>query len=653
MAMQHKINTKLMTRNANHRASRDKRRTILFIDDDSDMLEVAGIILQKSGYRYLSAISGRDGLDVLTKDKPDLVILDYMMPKMNGFEFFKEMNHNPKYIAVRETPVILLTAVSEHEIERDEMFEMGLGAFLLKPFGNHELLNVIDNVLILHQMKLKNQELQRKVRRTEYKYQDLIENASDLIFTLNPEGEIIFINRRLAEMTGQDSKDWIGKSFYDLIILEDRDVAATNIQDTLQGRAAIFELRIKLSNQRLIYLSININPIFERGQVIGCVGIARDITDKRQLEEEVIDLKNFNESIIQSIGSGLITIDLDHKITSFNSSAEETLGYTEEEVIGNPLETVFPKENLDRLKLIIDDPNQGLLNREMQLTNKDGNSVYLGFTVTPRYESQRRQVGTIIAFKDITQIKQMQVEVQRMDRLASMGVLASGIAHEIRNPLAGIKTIAQTLEEEIDVQDPKREYVSRIVRQVNRMDDLLKTIFSYAKPRQPKRKYHRFQEIVQEVVALLDNRIRAQSVDFTENYHPDLSLIYVDFHQMQQILVNLFLNALDAMPNGGSLKLEATSKITTINRVDRRGRSFPLESKSALYAEVKLTDTGTGIKAEDLYSIFNPFFTTKPQGSGLGLSIVYRIMAEHHGDIQVESTEDAGTTFKLLLPTEE
>ena len=190
------------------------------------------------------------------------------------------------------------------------------------------------------------------------------------------------------------------------------------------------------------------------------------------------------------------------------------LGYPEIEVIGKPLNEVFAKEDCEKLLSNMDEPDRELLNREMPLTAKDGNRVYIGFTVTPRIDTQNRRVGSIISFKDITQIKQMQVEVQRMDRLASMGVLASGIAHEIRNPLAGIKTIAQTLEEDIEPDDSRREYVSRIVRQVNRMDDLLKTIFSYAKPRQPKRNLHRFQEIVQEVVALLENRMRAQSVLF-------------------------------------------------------------------------------------------------------------------------------------------
>ncbi len=630
-----------------------KDRTILFVDDDPDMVEIGGIILKRAGYNYIPTTSGEEGLNLVLKRQVDLVILDYYMPGINGFEFFRQLTQNPKYSAVKETPVIMLTAASEEDVERQELFELGLSAFLMKPFGNRELINVIDNVFILNDVRLKNKELEEQVKRTEYKYQDLIENASDLIFTLDPQTRFVFINRRLSTISGLEKQDWIGRSFLDLIWEADIETARTNFEKTIQGKSSIFEVRLSHQNGSCIHLSININPIFEKGQVIGCVAIARNITEKKQLEQEIIELKNFNESIIQSMGSGLITLDLEHKITSFNNSACEVLGYTPAEIMHKRVEEVFPKQDCERLLLNIDDPNQGLLNREMQLTGRNGNPIFIGFSVTPRFDIQNRLVGTIISFKDITQIKQMQVEVQRMDRLASMGVLASGIAHEIRNPLAGIKTIAQTLEEEIEPDDHRREYISRIVRQVNRMDDLLKTIFSYAKPREPKRKYHRLHEIIQEVHALLENRMRKQSVEYVENVHPELPLLYVDFYQTQQVFINLFLNALDAMPHGGQLKLEAHPQVTTINRVDRRGRTFPIQKKSALYAEVFLSDTGIGIKPEAMPSIFNPFFTTKPQGAGLGLSICYRIITEHDGEIQVDSEENKGTTFKLLLPTED
>jgi len=630
----------------------DKKK-ILFVDDDVDMLEIDGIKLKKAGYEYTTATSGAEGLQRMLKERPHLVILDYMMPQMNGGDFFRQLKKNTKYSAIRDIPVIMLTAVSEEEIDRQSLFELGLSAFLMKPFGNRELLNVIDNVFILNDLRLRNKARHEQVKRTEYKYQDLIENASDLIFTLDANSDFVLINRRLLTIAGYERESWLGRNFIELVVPEDAPKAKENLAKTISGRSSIFEVRITGKNGRCVYLSININPIFERGQVMGCVGIARDITEKKQLENEIIELKNFNESIIQSMGSGLITIDFEHKVTSFNNSAEEILGYRDEQVLGRSLSEVFPKQECQKLLSNISDPELGLFNREMQITGKNGNTIYVGYTVTPRFDVHGRRVGTIISFKDITQIKQMQVEVQRMDRLASMGVLASGIAHEIRNPLAGIKTIAQTLEEEIEPDDSKREYVSRIVRQVNRMDDLLKTIFSYAKPRQPERKSHRFQEVIGEVVALLENRMKGQSVDFQETYDTELPPLHVDFYQIQQIFVNLFLNALDAMPNGGVLKLEAHPKVTNLYRVDRRGRSLPIPNKSALFAEVTLSDTGSGIPEDKLQSIFNPFFTTKPQGSGLGLSVVYRIITEHDGDIQVESEVNKGTTFRLLLPTEE
>ena len=552
-----------------------ENRTILFVDDDPDMLEIGGIVVRQAGYSFIPASSGEEGLASLLNQKPGLVILDYFMPGMNGYDFMHQLNVNSEYRSVREIPVIMLTAASEDDVERKKLFELGLSAFLLKPFGNKELLNVIDNVFILTDLRRKNRELREQVKRSEYKYQDLIENASDLIFTLDTEGTFVFINRRLTTVSGLDRDDWIGKRLVDIVDKEDRQIAQENFAETVSGKARIFELRLQSTNGRDVFLSVNINPIFERGHVTGCVAIARNITEKRQLEHEIIELKNFNESIIESMGSGLLTIDLNNKITSFNNSAADILGYDPGEVLHKTLDQVFSADDCERLLMNIHDPEQGLLNREMKLAGKNGKPIFVGFSVTPRYDTSERRVGTIVSFKDITQIKQMQVEVQRMDRLASMGVLASGIAHEIRNPLAGIKTIAQTLEEEIELDDSRREYVSRIVRQVNRMDDLLKTIFSYAKPRQPRRKFLRLQETIQEVIALLESRMRQQSVKYEELYDSELPLVYVDFYQIQQVFVNLFLNAMDAMSGGGTLRLEARPRVTSINRVDRRGGTFP------------------------------------------------------------------------------
>ncbi len=631
----------------------NNKKTILLIDDDPDMIEIGRKIIVTAGYNFLSASNGQEGLDFILKYKPDLILLDYMMPGMNGAEVFQRLVTSQRYKHLSDTPVIMITAQTEYDIDRTSLFEMGLAAFLIKPFGHRELVNVIDNVFILHQVRQKNKELEQKIKRTEYKYQDLIENANDLIYTLNLKGDFIFINRRLGTLSGFAREDWIGRSFFDLVAPEDRVEARNNFNLTIKGKARIFEIRLICQSGNPLFLSMNINPIFEKGEVVGAVGIARDITQRKKLEQEITELKNFNESIIQSMGAGLITLDLERRITSFNNGAEEVLGYKNDEVFGKYLDEILPIEESRKLLPDVISHEHSLLNREIELTRKDSSKVFVGYTVTPRIDNHNLKVGTIISFRDISQIKQMQMEVVRMDRLASLGVLASGIAHEVRNPLAGIKTMAQTLEEEIDKTDPRQEYLSRIIRQVNRLDELLRTLFSYAKPRQPIRKLHRLEDIIQEVDILLDDRLKKKKINYTKDFGPNLLKIHVDFHQIQQVIINLFLNALEAMPNGGHLEVKARVVETIIYTRDRRKRSYLNQNKEALYVEVIVRDTGVGIKPDQLNIIFDPFFTTKPQGTGLGLSIVYRIIEEHGGEIRVDSKLGEGTTFTLLLPVEE
>lgn len=634
----------------------DRRsKVVLLVDDEPDMLDIGRKIIEKAGYQFLSAKDGQDALAVMLARRPDLVLLDLMMPIMSGYDVLKELSNNIRYRPVSDTPVIMLTAKTEDQVNRQELFELGLSAFLVKPFGSRELINVIDNVFILDQLKKRNRELERKIRQTEYKYQDLIENASDLIFTLNKEGKFTFINRRLMALTGHIRDHWLGNEFKELVLPIDRALAEENFRNTMLGRSRIFEMRICTRDNKIRYLSTNFNPIFEHGAVVGAVGIARDVTQQKKLEQQITELKNFNESIIQSIGSGLMTVDLQQKITSFNPGAEEILGYRAEDVVGKYLYEIFRKEEFERLLPEMNSSNgrQSLMNREMEVTTANNRKIFIGFTITPRIDNRNQRVGNIISFRDISQIKQMQAEVIRMDRLASLGVLASGIAHEIRNPLAGIKTVAQTLEEELGSDDSKREYLARIIRQVNRLDELLKAFFSYARPRPPVRKFYRLHEIVHEVTALLKQKLIKNRIELVEDYANGLALIYVDFHQIQQVLFNLVLNAIDAMPSGGKITITARQVSSVLHRMDRRGKKFPSPNRSMQFAEVKISDTGVGIPEKNLAQIFDPFFTTKSQGSGLGLSIVYRIIEEHNGDIRVESKEGEGTTFTLLLPTEE
>jgi PAS domain S-box-containing protein len=412
-----------------------------------------------------------------------------------------------------------------------------------------------------------------------------------------------------------------------------------------QGRARIFESEIVDRYNRKPILSFSITPIVEKGRISGFMGIGRDVTEQKTLEKEIINLTQFNESIIESMEAGLLTVDLEGKATSLNAGGEKILECQKGEILGKSLDHFYPPSEI-RIFTAESEENPSLIRRrEMDLTLRSGRKKSIGFTVTHRLDNQKRKVGTIVSFRDISELKQMQVEIFRMDRLASLGVLASGIAHEIKNPLAGIKTLAQACEEEFEKDDAKREYLVRIIRQVNRLDELLKTFFSFARPRPPNRSRHSLPLILQEVLGLVSQRLSSARIEYRQDIPEGLTEVLVDFQQMQQVFLNLFINSIDAMPGGGKLMVSADNArdAATAGRIGE-----PFQGQKV---RITVSDTGEGIPEEKLQTIFDPFYTTKPGGIGLGLSIVYRIMQEHDGEILVKSVPGIGTSFFLTLPT--
>jgi len=347
--------------------------------------------------------------------------------------------------------------------------------------------------------------------------------------------------------------------------------------------------------------------------------------------------------------AGLLTTDLEGKITSLNAGADKILGWKAVKVVGKQIKTVLNPDEVDYL--LSSPPLPGTLrsSRETELTGKTGKKIAIGFTATDRIDNKGNKVGTIVSFRDISELKQMQSEVIRMDRLASLGVLASGIAHEIKNPLAGIKTMAQACEEEFDEEDSRQEYLTRIVRQVNRLDDLLKTFFAFARPKPPDRKSHKLSEIVREVSNLVSKKLSNCGITYSEDFEDGIPQVMVDSQQIQQVFLNLILNSVDAMPNGGQFKFTARKGSNLESGLVPK-RSIRHVKGQESFVEVKCADTGEGIDSKKLETIFDPFYTTKPNGLGLGLSIVYRIVQEHGGDIRVDSQIGQGTTFTITLP---
>jgi PAS domain S-box-containing protein len=359
----------------------------------------------------------------------------------------------------------------------------------------------------------------------------------------------------------------------------------------------------------------------------------------QRLKHELEDVQNFMESIIQSIGSGIILTRMDDTITYINRAGERILGYTKPELLGKPFDIFGLKEKRSIVHSLLDHPDDLDMRKEGWMKRKDGIDFPVGFTINNHVSPMGETIGKVVIFRDLTQVYRIQEEILRMDRLISLGKLASGIAHELRNPLAGIKTTAQALSEEMAFNDSKREYLSRITKEIDRLNELLKSFFSFAKPQNLNLASCYIKDIVNEIIPFLIKEIADKGIRFTEVYHPQLPKIRVDKNQMHQVLLNLFLNAIQAMPTGGELKIQVHPLVSTVS-----------DGISQRFIRILISDTGKGIPANLINKIFDPFFTTKPKGIGLGLSIAYQIITKHEGTIQVQSEWERGTTFDIRLP---
>ena len=358
-----------------------------------------------------------------------------------------------------------------------------------------------------------------------------------------------------------------------------------------------------------------------------------------KLTQALENAKNFTKSLIESIGSGIMIIEMDDTITYINQAGEKILGYSKEEVIGKSFNLFGLKEKQNVIHSFLDNPEDIDTRREGWMKRKDQIEIPVGFTMNNHLNLRGEIIGKIVIFRDLTKVHRIQEEILRMDRFVSLGKLSSGIAHEIRNPLAGIKTTAQALGEEMLDDDPKREYLNRITKEIDRLNELLKTFFSFAKPQTLNLVSCHIKEIINAIIPFLIREIADKGIKFVEFYDPLLPKIKVDRIQMHQAFLNLFLNAIHAMPNGGELNVKAIPINASSHDNLKQG-----------FIKIAVSDTGKGIPPHILPKIFDPFFTTKPRGIGLGLSITYQIIKKHGGTINVESQWEKGTTFLINLP---
>ncbi len=355
-----------------------------------------------------------------------------------------------------------------------------------------------------------------------------------------------------------------------------------------------------------------------------------------QLEAGKHQDDQFLAGILTDSVDGIISMDAEDRITTWNNGAEKIFHRTREEVLGTPFPALFRDPDQvypDRIRRELRE--KGFIkDYEINNVTREGREVTLHISLTAIRDQRRHLIGSSAVIRDITEQKQIQEQIQRSDRLSSIGQLAAGIAHEIGTPLNIISGNAEYLMMDMNPDNPLTEELSIIVHQTDRITQLIQQLMDFAHDNRPRFEPTDINALTHQTLKLTRHQMKKRSITLEKELDEQIPPVVADIHQLQQALLNIIINALHAMPEGGTLQIRTAL------------------DKERKQVEIRVCDSGCGIHPQDMKNIFNPFFTTKAvgQGTGLVLAVCHRIMENHRGRIEVESTLGEGSCFTLILP---
>ena len=345
----------------------------------------------------------------------------------------------------------------------------------------------------------------------------------------------------------------------------------------------------------------------------------------RSAQTSLSRVRAFSDSLVENMPMGLVALDESGRIVAFNQTAESILQRTAADVLGRSADAILPETC--RAFIASLKPEMRIVAGELDCPLADGRLIPLEMIATVLRE-QDKDAGTVVLFRDITEVRRLKKEIARSRHLASLGSLAAGVAHEIRNPLSSIKGFATYFRERYRNNPEDEKTAGIMIQEVDRLNRVISQLLEYARPMTMQRRETRLQDLVRHALRLIERQAGEKGIILQEDLPADIPAIGVDPDRMQQVLLNLFLNALGAMEGGGVL-------------------SVSLRALSDGGVRIEVRDTGVGIAPADVGRIFDPYYTTKPSGAGLGLAIVQKILDAHDAEIQIASEPGRGTTVSI------
>ncbi len=485
------------------------------------------------------------------------------------------------------------------------------------------------------------------LRESEERYRDLFENANDLIQCVASDGHFVYVNRAWRDTLGYSEQEIERLRIFDIIDPSCHAHCGELFRRVMEGEEVRqVEVTFVSKGGRKIIVEGSANCNFANGVPIATRSIFRDITERKLAEEALAAEKERLTVTLRSIGDGVITTDTTGKIVLINKIAEQLTGWSQQEACGQPLEEVFhiisektgkrcenPAEKVLRTGMII------ALDHHTALIAKDGTTRIIADSGAPICGRNSVIIGTVLVFRDITEQKELEVNLLRSEKLESVGILAGGIAHDFNNMLTGIIGNISIAAMHAKPNDIIHTRLVEAEKAAFRARDLTQQLLTFAKGGAPVKKTASISELLTDSASFA---LRGSNVRCCFNISDGLWPGEMDAGQISQVIHNLVLNADQAMPDGGGIFIDAENRVITSND------SLPLPQGN--YVHISIRDTGEGIPSEHLARIFDPYFTTKKKGSGLGLATSYSIIKNHDGCITIESILGKGSTFHIFLP---
>ncbi len=368
--------------------------------------------------------------------------------------------------------------------------------------------------------------------------------------------------------------------------------------------------------------------------IAGYVAVALDnaqlYSSLEQKALEIARLKDFSENIVESLNVGVLSVDLEGMVESWNTRMEQLFGVTRQESVGRQLSSLLPEE-LAREIAARGDQEQitGIYKQRLQ---HQGKLLTLNVSITPLVSKSNEHIGRLLLFDDVTQRERMEEQMSQTEKLTSLGLLAAGVAHEVNTPLAVISNYIQMLAKQMPEGDPRQSIIEKIVKQTFRASEIVNNLLNFSRTGAAEAADIDVNRVVEETLSLVAHPLKSSHIQVVKQLGEPLPAVRGSANKLQQVFLNLFLNARDAMPSGGMLEVRTAAHNGSV--------------------EIEVADTGAGIPREHIHRIFDPFFTTKAngRGTGLGLSVSYGIIKEHAGKIDVRSTPGKGTSFHVEFP---